>query len=932
MSRDVLFNPSFLSDEQAIRQFIIRHELLRAVLDDLEADYAPINPHSIVIGARGFGKSSLLRRVTAEINTRPELRARWFPVVFPEEPYEVGNLGELWLEALGVVARSTGDAAITRLRDELHQDLDADRVGRIARDALRRFAEVRGVRLVLVIENLDMLLTDNLSEAEAWALRGALQTEPCFYLLASAVRRFEGLTEHDKPFYDSLRRLELPPLNAEEIDQLWGDVSGRAPGLNRAKALRVLTGGNPRMVRLLAQLAQGHRLRDILSDLSGLIDRHTDYFKGNIEALSGQQRRVFLAVANLWRPAAAAAIAAEARLDNNVTSVALQRLERQGRLEVVGKKGKNRLYQISERLYNIYYLMRRGQGIDARIQAVVDFMVHFYEPPELGGLVERLLAEPERGGERPSFDVVCGLMAAHRKNTDARAAVIGPLTEDVVSQLPKKELELAMTRPKELLALLEGPAGHRFVDAAERMLRRSLSHDLVRARIAEEVLRRDPDGATWAAFYLVWLTPDNGLQVFDGPGTSAAARLNLAITASVRAIFVIDRRFAAEWLTRAEQHKLLEDEANRDGRSALRVMSRSPGWEGEVPGAVGVASGVPIMLRNLILSCFGHESALKSLQAELATLEPTPLHMAALALVCSARSDRDTLASLVEPLTAACESHRLVSVGVAAFYCDAGQPERALSYLREHANTLNPLARLAFLLRLGASMSEIQVAWVDSASHWPGEPALWELLHLTDPGAVLAGWRSLTEPQRAAVAPSLVFGAARSSERRVWELAVSAFEEHAASVEQPNLVAHTAWLYGRLGRPDKALAILERSLGRDDAATEGEQVVTDLALALAAAGLGAAVATSLRQCRHLQALSPLLLALEPDGLGETPAAEELAIAADLRERLQKMAECPDLWVQFTPSAELPFPRFDLEEFDIPKAKPKKPRAKQRPQG
>ena len=70
MSRDVLFNPSFLSDEQAIRQFIIRHELLRAILDDLEADYAPINPHSIVIGARGFGKSSLLRRVTRSLGCR----------------------------------------------------------------------------------------------------------------------------------------------------------------------------------------------------------------------------------------------------------------------------------------------------------------------------------------------------------------------------------------------------------------------------------------------------------------------------------------------------------------------------------------------------------------------------------------------------------------------------------------------------------------------------------------------------------------------------------------------------------------------------------------------------------------------------------------------------------------------------------------------
>ena len=927
MIRDVLFNPAFLSDEQAIRQFVIRHELLTPLLNDIEADYSPINPHTIVIGARGFGKSSLLRRVTAEINTRPALRARWFPVVFPEEPYEVGNLGELWLEALRVVAMNTGDRTINQLREELHRDRDADRVGRIARDQLRSFAEARGVRLVLVIENLDMLLTETFSEDDAWALRGVLQTDPTFFLLASAVRRFEGITDHDKPFYDSLRRLELEPLNAEEIHQLWGEVSGRPPGINRAKALRVLTGGNPRMVRLLAQLAHGHRLSDILNDLSGLIDRHTDYFKGNIESLTGQQRRVFLAVANLWRPAVAAEIAAEARLDNNGTSVALQRLERQGRLEVVGVKGKNRLYQVAERLYNIYYLMRRGQGVDARIQAVIDFMVHFYEPPELGGLVERLLAEPkpERGGERPSVDVVCGLMAAHLKNTEARAAVIGALPEEVVSQLPKKELALARRRPKELLALLEGPAGHRFVEDGERMLSKSSQEDPVLKRIAEVVLRLAPERVKNAAMYLVWHTQHKGIDVFDAPETSRAARESLALMASFRAFEGRDPIFPAVWLFRVQQHNLLERDGLRDGRSALRVMSQSPGWEQEVQGAMRLVTDIPLALQNLILSCLGNEAAIRTIWRELVAAEATPLHLGALALIHSGHLDVVALEPVVEQLAVACAEHGLVSVGLALFYIDIGQRERAVAYLGAHARSIKPAARLGCLILADAPAGEIHAAWADTSSLWPHEPALWELLYSTSPAAALSGWCGLTEEQRVAAAPSLVIGAVRSEARSVWELATSAYEAYLAHQDTPLQDVFVAWLYGRLGRPDRALDCFEALLIREDAAAVWKQHITELALALGAVGLRPAVATAIHDSPHSLSLSPLLVAMAPDSPDLRPSAEELTIGEDLCARMKEMAACADLWVKFTPPPPLPMPVFTLADFRVPTAKPAKRR-------
>jgi hypothetical protein len=190
-------------------------------------------------------------------------------------------------------------------------------------------------------------------------------------------------------------------------------------------------------VVLLADLTQGTTLPEILDDLAHLVDRHTDYFKSRVEALDGQNRRVFLAVATLWRPATAGQIAAEARLPANQVSTALTRLERQGRVEAVGKKGKNRLYQVTERLYDIWYLMRRGPA-DARLRALIEFLVAYYEPAAEPGSRPLVAAEPE----------------AHPGWSDA-SDLVGAADGDDPSGLDARILAGSLGRPDRACALLE---------------------------------------------------------------------------------------------------------------------------------------------------------------------------------------------------------------------------------------------------------------------------------------------------------------------------------------------------------------------------------------------------------------------------------------------------------------------------------------------
>ena len=94
------YNPGFLSDEDLIASFCVRMNEFRLLTEVLRECEGSSNPHQLVIGSRGSGKTSLLLRLAAEVRRDSLLADRFFPVVFAEESYEVATAGEFWLECL----------------------------------------------------------------------------------------------------------------------------------------------------------------------------------------------------------------------------------------------------------------------------------------------------------------------------------------------------------------------------------------------------------------------------------------------------------------------------------------------------------------------------------------------------------------------------------------------------------------------------------------------------------------------------------------------------------------------------------------------------------------------------------------------------------------------------------------------------------------
>jgi hypothetical protein len=386
------------SDQEIIDQFVVRRGELDTVLEVLEGNIDSEScQHLLVVAPRGRGKTTLLVRVIAELRTNPLRADRLLPVRLMEESQEIFTLADFWLECLYYLAKSCApiDPA---LADELRAShtvltqswTDPALEGR-ARATVLDAADRLGRKLVIMIENLQALCRD--AEPDfGWELRQVLQAEPQIMLLATATSRFEALEDAEAPFFELFRTLCLPPLDTEECRRLWAAITGEVVDARRIRPLRILTGGSPRLMVVLAGFSRERSLRQLMDHLVELIDDHTEYFRGHIEDLAGSERRVYLALIDLWQASTSAEIAARARMEIRKVSAFLGRLVERGAVVAEGT-GRNRTYYAAERLYSIYYKLRRDRDEAAVVRNLIHFMVTYYQGEELAALSRQLVSE-----------------------------------------------------------------------------------------------------------------------------------------------------------------------------------------------------------------------------------------------------------------------------------------------------------------------------------------------------------------------------------------------------------------------------------------------------------------------------------------------------------------------------------------------------------
>ena len=226
-------------------------------------------------------------------------------------------------------------------------------------------------------------------------------------LLASATSRFEGLDDAEEPFFELFRMIELKPLGTDQCRRLWEAAGGDPRSGRDIRPLEILTGGNPRLLVIVAGFSRHRSFRQLMEELVTLVDEHTEYFRGHLEVLAKLERRVYVAVIDLWRPSTTGEIAARARMDLRSVSTMLGRLVDRGAVTWrAGEDRRKRLYAAAEPLYSIYYKLRRERDEAAVVENLILFMMAFYDRFVLDEALDGLRAEAmesaplHRGSER----------------------------------------------------------------------------------------------------------------------------------------------------------------------------------------------------------------------------------------------------------------------------------------------------------------------------------------------------------------------------------------------------------------------------------------------------------------------------------------------------------------------------------------------------
>jgi DNA-binding transcriptional ArsR family regulator len=413
--RHYLYNPLRQDPEELERLFVARRPLFARLYAEITGQEAQTVPsHHLLIGQRGMGKTTMLARLALELRKE---RQDFLPLSFWEEQHiEVDRLSVFWLNCLDSYADSldqAGEKAAAQTLDARIQAIQLikpeDECARAAREALTEVIQQESRRLVLFIDNFNLLLA-RLKEHDH-VLRGFFTRHGAPIIIGAAITPPADLNDYDAAFYDGFKTTLLDRLSLEETkDMILRLAEENGPSdtvknlwrhLPRLSALRDLSGGNPRTSLLIYRLcAQGFG-KDVYKDLESLLDETTPLFQSRFEQLSEQGQKLVARLARHWRAATAEKITEFTGFPRSTVSPLLGRLEEEGIIEKTPlfdpgprssastrKPGisKKTGYRLSERFFNIWLIMRSASRRErAGIICLAHFLESIYTPEELDG-------------------------------------------------------------------------------------------------------------------------------------------------------------------------------------------------------------------------------------------------------------------------------------------------------------------------------------------------------------------------------------------------------------------------------------------------------------------------------------------------------------------------------------------------------------------
>jgi tetratricopeptide (TPR) repeat protein len=405
---ELLYNPDVMLEEEIKATFVARHGLIEELvaLVAQQPDGAGVQ-HVVIIAPRGMGKTTVLLMVQFAVRDG-DLKGGWQAVKFAEESYGIYDLSDFWIEALTRLAAETEDDELLERTEKLRKQYrDSEDLQEAALAVIKEWRRKHGKRLVLLVDNFDMILEQINDERDNARLRDVLMNDGTVMLIGGATTFFREARAYDQPLYNFFKILNLDNLRfaqmqdllrrRAEIDKVEDFEKTLKANEGRLRVLEYFTGGNPRLVLMLYRVVSQSDISEVRRGLEKLLDEATPFYKAKVESLPPQQRKILDHIARessrTHEGVTPTAIAEATRLKPNLVSSQLKRLSDLGYVRAANLRERSSYYTLSEPLYAIWHQMRFGRDARQRMQWLVNFLKVWYDAAEMGTESVRLEAK-----------------------------------------------------------------------------------------------------------------------------------------------------------------------------------------------------------------------------------------------------------------------------------------------------------------------------------------------------------------------------------------------------------------------------------------------------------------------------------------------------------------------------------------------------------
>jgi tetratricopeptide (TPR) repeat protein len=406
------FTPSLMSSETLEKVFVQREDIAQNLVDQIILSATtPAKHHSLLIGARGMGKTHLVSLVYYRLEQHQELADKLMVAWMREDEWGIDS----WLDLVVRIFRALGEAKTNT--KELLAQLQQVSIADAETLATQLLTELIGDKtLLLIIENLDDLFA-GLGEKGQQKFRSFLEEQKCCTILATTPALFTGVEDSSEPFFDFFNLITLSPLSKEEaavmlqkIAELEGQTELanflRTPaGMARVRAVHHLAGGNPRVYTLFSQFITRESLDELVQAFMKMLDDLTPYYQSRMKELSNQQRKIIEFLVDKREAVMVKEIATQCFIEQRVVSGQLLQLRNKGYV-VARANGRESFYELTEVLMRLCMEVKKYRG--QWVELFVDFLRIWYRPAERQ---EKLENSRGKGGLMSDEDLELALMS-----------------------------------------------------------------------------------------------------------------------------------------------------------------------------------------------------------------------------------------------------------------------------------------------------------------------------------------------------------------------------------------------------------------------------------------------------------------------------------------------------------------------------------------